>query len=145
MLWQEHGENSERRRMMIMNAVGRISMVVALAVLLGLLPGANLTLSEEASPEAAAACSGTGTAAITGHVTNAQGQAIAGVTMKLAGPSSCTDTTTTNSSGAYTFRKLGAGNYTVTPSKTNCTFKQNGQAKVIAGKLLIINFTGTCQ
>jgi SdrD B-like domain len=78
-------------------------------------------------------------------VTDSAGAAIPGVTMKLAGPSSCTDTTTTNSSGAYTFRKLGAGNYTVTPCKTNCTFKQKGQAKVIAGKLLILNFTGTCK
>jgi Carboxypeptidase regulatory-like domain len=73
------------------------------------------------------------------------GKAIAGVTMKLTGPSSCTDTTTTNSSGAYTFRKLGAGSYTVTASKTGCTFTES-KPKVIAGKLEIVNFTatGTC-
>jgi hypothetical protein len=122
-----------------------IMAMVLLTVLVGLLPAAHLARSAEESPASAAACSGTGTATLTGHVTDSTGAAIPGVTMKLAGPSSCTNTTTTNSSGAYAFRKLGAGNYTVTASKTNCTFQQKGRTKVIAGKLLILNFTGTCK
>jgi hypothetical protein len=130
--------------MMIMQTVGKISMAVTLVVLLGLLPAASLALSEEESPEAAASCTGTGTTTITGHVTTASGQGISGVTIKLTGPSSCTNTTTTNSSGAYSFRNLGQGTYTVSASKTGCTFSK-APSKKVGSILIIINFTGTCQ
>lgn len=128
---------------MTTNALGGIGMVVALVVLLGLLPATSLALSEEESPEPTAACVGTGAATITGRVTTPQRQAIPGVTIKLSGPNSCTNTTTTNSNGAYTFRQLGPGSYTVTASKTGCTFG-TPRSKNVGSNLVIINFTATC-
>jgi hypothetical protein len=118
-------------------------MAVALVVLLGLLPGVSLVLSAAESPEPAVACTGTGSTTITGHVTTQSGQGISGVTMNLTGPSGCTNTTTTNSSGAYSFRNLGQGTYTVSASKTGCTFSK-APSKKVGSILIIINFTGTC-
>ena len=127
---------------MIMKAAGRISMAVALAVSLGLLPAASLTLGAEESPEAAAACSG-GTSAITGHVKLASGTAVPGVTITLVGPSSCSSTKMTNSSGAYTFSKLKTGSYTLTPTKTNCTFSPATKTINLTKPLAMLNFTAS--
>ncbi|HYE14111.1 MAG TPA: carboxypeptidase regulatory-like domain-containing protein, partial [Pyrinomonadaceae bacterium] len=65
------------------------------------------------------------TYSISGAVTDAGTNPVAGVTLTLAGTgSSLTEaTTTTNASGAYTFTGLPAGgNYTVTPSKQDYSF-----------------------
>jgi uncharacterized repeat protein (TIGR01451 family) len=54
---------------------------------------------------------------INGHVS---GATVSGVLMTLSGSQSAT--TTTDSNGFYQFAELPAGNYTVTPSKTNISF-----------------------
>ena len=128
---------------MTTKAVVGIGMAVALVALLALLPAASLALSAEESPEPTAACVGTGTATIMGHVKTPQGGPIPNVTMKLSGPNNCTNTTTTNSNGSYSFRQLGPGTYTVSPSKTGCTFIK-APSKNVGSNLVIINFIGDC-
>jgi hypothetical protein len=69
------------------------------------------------------------TFSISGTVT---GDIQAGVTMTLSGDIPAT-TTTTDSSGNYTFSGLSNGTYTVTPSKTNYTFTPSSTPVIISG------------
>jgi hypothetical protein len=67
-----------------------------------------------------------------------------GITISLSGAAS--NTTTTDSSGNYTFTGLASGSYTVTPSKIALTFAPTSQAATINGANVTgINFTATAQ
>jgi hypothetical protein len=66
---------------------------------------------------------------ISGTVT-AGGSALSGVTMTLSGGASAT--TTTDTSGNYTFAGLVNGSYTVTPSKTGYTFTPASKSVTIS-------------
>ena len=84
---------------------------------------------------------------IWGTVTSG-GSTLSGVTLSLAG--SATATTTTDGSGNYSFSGLSAGNYTVTPSKTNYNFTpasrsfsplSSNQSADFSGSTTVVTFT----
>ncbi len=86
---------------------------------------------------------GGGSFLLKGNVKTSSGVGIANVTMTLSGAASAT--TTTDSYGRYNFTGLGNGTYTVTPSKTGCTFSPTSQTKTVAGADVTgVKFTGTC-
>jgi len=93
-------------------------------------------------PAATPACVGTGSFTIKGKVTNS----IAGATMTLSGPDDCASTVTTDKRGRYEFPTLAGGTYTVTPSKTGCTFKPTSRTVTVSQKQKTVeaNFNGTC-
>jgi len=63
------------------------------------------------------------TFAIEGRVVSKQGGGLGGVTITVNGPQGITSSTTFgDDSGHYAVNGLARGNYTITPSKTNCTF-----------------------
>ena len=66
---------------------------------------------------------------ISGTVTTGS-SGLSGVTMTLTGTSSAS--TTTDSSGIYQFTVLAAGPYTITPSKTGCTFSPSSRSVSIS-------------
>jgi len=67
----------------------------------------------------------------------------AGLTMTLSGGVSTT--TLTDTSGNYCFTELLNGTYTVTPSKTNCTFTPaSSQVTINNADVPNVNFTCTC-
>ena len=59
------------------------------------------------------------------------GAATSGVTMTLSGASGAT--TTTGTGGTYSFTGLASGSYTVTPSKSGCTFSPTSKNVTISG------------
>ena len=63
-------------------------------------------------------------------------------TVNLTG--AATKTTTSDSSGNYSFTGLANGTYTVTPSKTGCTFSPTSQNVTINGANKTANFTASC-
>jgi len=78
---------------------------------------------------------------ISGQVTSI-GIGLSGVTMALSGASSAT--TTTDTSGNYSFTGLDNGSYSITPSSTGFTFSPvNSPQTVSGGDLLGVNFTAT--
>ncbi len=88
-------------------------------------------------------CEDTGLYSLAGIVTSDGQHGVAGVTLTLAGPGACTGTTTTQSAGTYFFARLGAGTYTVTPSKAGCTFSPPS-ANVTVTTLPRANFIVSC-
>jgi serine protease len=52
--------------------------------------------------------------------------------------------TTSDASGSYTIANLEAGTYTVTPSKTGCTFSPTSQSVTVGPSATGRNFTATC-
>ena len=62
----------------------------------------------------------TGNIVISGRVTNPSGSGLSNVTVTLAGSASSSQQTT--STGAYSFRGLAVGSYSVRPLRTNCAF-----------------------
>ncbi len=79
---------------------------------------------------------------VSGKVTLAGGQAIAGVSIGLVGPHAAT--TTTNASGDYTFSNLGAGTYTVTPSLAGYSFDPaSATVTITTGDVANVSFTAT--
>ena len=62
----------------------------------------------------------TGSLQITGRITSPTGVPLSGVKVTLTGAAS--KSVTTGTSGAYSFTALGAGGYTVTPTKTGLAF-----------------------
>ncbi len=80
----------------------------------------NISSNQTASFTAAAAATYT----ISGQIT-ASGMGLSGVTVALSGAS--TATTTTDSSGNYSFVSLASGTYTVTPSRSGYTFTPPNQ------------------
>lgn len=70
------------------------------------------------------------------------GAIAAGVSMSLTGAS--TATATTDSSGNYNFAGLSNGSYTVTPSKSGCSFSPSSQPVTVNGASVPAqNFTST--
>jgi fibronectin type 3 domain-containing protein len=81
---------------------------------------------------------GSVTYSISGTITNG-----GGATVNLTG--TATKTATADASGNYTFTGLANGTYTVTPSKTGCTFSPASLAVTISGANQTgKNFTATC-
>ncbi|MDO8445551.1 MAG: carboxypeptidase-like regulatory domain-containing protein [Deltaproteobacteria bacterium] len=74
---------------------------------------------------------GGSTYSISGNVADSSNAAISGVTVALTGTSS--GSTTTDSSGNYTFSGLADGSYTVTPSMTDYTFDPSSTAVTVSG------------
>jgi len=84
----------------------------------------------------------TPTFSISGQVTTAS-SGLSGVTMRLSGAAS--RETTTDSNGNYSFTGLSNGNYTVTPSKANCTFRPTSRSVTISGSNVTSqDFTANC-
>jgi hypothetical protein len=84
----------------------------------------------------------TTTFTVSGHIWNASGSAISGVTVTLSGGPG--GSTTTDGSGEYSFSGLPATeNYTVTPSKTNYTFSPGSRVFNNLGANSAAHFTGT--
>ena len=82
------------------------------------------------------------TFSISGRVTSG-GSGLSGVTVALSGTAS--KTTTTDSIGNYTFTGLVNGAYTVTPSKSGCTFSPTSLSTSIDGSNITgQDFTATC-
>jgi len=78
---------------------------------------------------------------ISGNVT-LSGSGLTGVTITLSGDSA--DSTTTDSSGNYSFTGLSNGTYTVTPSKSGYTFTPSSRAATISGANQTgVNFTAS--
>jgi hypothetical protein len=77
---------------------------------------------------------------ISGRVTDFTGTGVSSVTMTLSGSRSAT--TTTNSTGNYSFSNLpGGGTYTVTPSRSTDTFNPTNQTFTSAVGNYTVNFT----
>ncbi|MEJ5166032.1 MAG: pre-peptidase C-terminal domain-containing protein [Thermoanaerobaculia bacterium] len=84
----------------------------------------------------------TTTYTISGTITSG-GTGLSGVTVSLTGAAS--KTTTTDTSGNYSFTGLANGTYKVTPSKTGCTFSPSYIDVTISGANQTgKNFTATC-
>lgn len=79
---------------------------------------------------------------ISGTIKDGSNVAISSVTVNLTGAAS--KSTTTNTSGNYSFTGLANGSYTVTPSKSGCTFSPTSTNITINGANQTANFTGTC-
>jgi uncharacterized repeat protein (TIGR01451 family) len=95
------------------------------------------------APPPPGACTGTGTYSLIGKIEYQLGK-LSGANIKLSGPYGCVSTTVTNSNGAYSFSMLGYGTYTVTPSKTGCTFKPVSRTLLIKEKAEA-EFAAICQ
>ncbi len=76
------------------------------------------------------ACSGTDSFGISGTLS---GTCQAGVTLTVSGPASAT--VTSGADGQYEFTGLPNGDYTVTPSKTGCTFNPVAMLVKVDGKV----------
>jgi hypothetical protein len=83
--------------------------------------------------------SGASTFTISGQITSS-GAALSGVTVTLG----TGQTTTTNTSGNYSFTGLANGTYSVTPSRSGYTFNPASQNVTISnGNQTTVNFTGS--
>jgi serine protease len=79
------------------------------------------------------------TYSISGTITTSTGTALSGVTVSRGAAS-----TTTNSSGVYTFTGLANGSYTITPSLSGYTFSPTSRSVSVSGANVTgQNFTGT--
>ena len=79
---------------------------------------------------------------ISGQITTASGNGLAGVTVSLSGGQAAT--TTTSSTGTYTFSNVPAGsNYTVTPAKVHYSFAPPTISFSNLGTNQTANFRGT--
>jgi YD repeat-containing protein len=83
-------------------------------------------------------CPVTTTYTISGKVTTSMGAAISGATMTLSGAK--TGTTTTNSTGNYSFTGLANGSYNVKVTKTGYSFIPLSKAATISGSNVTLNF-----
>lgn len=83
------------------------------------------------------------TYSISGTIKDGSNNPISGVTVTLSGSSS--GSTTTNSSGVFTFSNLSAGgSYTLTPSKTNYSFSPSSRNYTnLSANQTTANFTAT--
>lgn len=81
------------------------------------------------------------TTTISGQAVNDAGQGLSGVTLTLSGGMS--QTTTTNSSGTYSFTVNKEQNYTVTPSKSGYTFAPTSRSYTNVMAAQTGNFVGT--
>ncbi len=89
-------------------------------------------------------CIGTGSFILKGKTLTAAGGAISGVTLTLGGPNNCADTATTGSFGRHQFQNLANGTYTITPTKTGCSFMPPSRTVTITGSNKVEKFTGGC-
>ncbi len=78
-------------------------------------------------------CSSPGTYSISGNV------GVAGATVTAGSVS-----TTSDSGGNYTLSGLAAGTYTVTPSKSGCTFSPTSRSVTVGPNATGVNFTASC-
>ncbi len=72
-------------------------------------------------------------------VSGSVGAAGAGVTLTAGG-----QTVTSSADGAFSFAKLNAGTYTLTPSKAGCTFSPASFTRAISSNVTGLDFTATC-
>jgi len=80
------------------------------------------------------------TFAISGTVANGSGTGETGVSLSTGSAS-----TSTTGTGTYSIGSLANGSYTVTPSKTGCTFSPANRAVAVSGaNVTAQNFTSTC-
>ncbi len=99
----------------------------------------DFALSAAPPPPPPVSCLGTGSFAVSGRVGK-----LAGATVTLCGPGSCSDPTTTASKGSYRFATLANGTYTVTPSKPGCHFTPPSSTVTISGSNKTANFSASC-
>jgi hypothetical protein len=86
----------------------------------------------------------TGQGLLWGRVQTTGVWGLAGVTLGLSGPDGCNDTATSKVLGLYWFPQLGDGPYTVTPSKTACSFDPPSQELTLADGRVRANFAANC-
>ena len=81
-------------------------------------------------------------ASISGQITTADGQPLAGVTIQMSGGGS--RKTITDSDGNYRFENVDSGNfYTVTPARVNYTFNPDNRSFSLSGNKTDAVFTAT--
>jgi CARDB/Carboxypeptidase regulatory-like domain len=78
---------------------------------------------------------------IGGRMSDANTNAISGVTVNIAGPT--IRSTTTDTYGDYLLRDLTAGSYTITPSKSGYTFSPASRTVVVPPDATTVDFIGT--
>jgi hypothetical protein len=66
------------------------------------------------------------------------------VTLTLTGPAGCRETIVANSAGAFMFRNLGTGPYTLTAAGAGCSFVPESQTVTLEQRISRANFDGTC-
>jgi hypothetical protein len=82
----------------------------------------------------------TGTLSITGTIVDASGNPRSGVTVRLAGSSQAT--ATTSATGAYAFNGIGPAGYSVQPTLAGCTFAPT-VVNVNLTASTVVNFDGS--
>jgi hypothetical protein len=94
----------------------------------------------------AASCSALGLSSISGKIKTLSGAPVGGVVVKLMGPGGCTNQVKSSAStGGYVFLYLKRGTYTVTPTKSRCTFAPASTVVTLGDKTAAkANFTATC-
>ena len=87
-------------------------------------------------------CVGTGSAFLGGRIRDSIAGLVPGVTLTITGPG-CRDSVA-SSTGRYLLPYLGSGMYTVTPTKTGCTFTPAIWTGTIAKRMSLASFIGVC-
>lgn len=91
-----------------------------------------------------ASCLRTGRGRVKGLVsTPEEKQPMGGVTVTLRG-ADCLDATVTDGEGRFTFRRLAAGSYTLTPAKGGCLFDPAHRTVQVQGRPVTAGFSGIC-
>src|SRR5215471_10235741 len=77
---------------------------------------------------------------ITGTIVDGTTNALQGATVAISGGS--TGTTTTSANGGFSFGGLGRASFTITPSKTGCTFQPTSVTRTLQNNGSTANFAG---
>ncbi len=98
--------------------------------------------AQPSSSTAAGSSTSSGTSTSAGYTISGVVSGITGVSVALSGAS--TNTTTTDTSGNFNFATLGAGNYTISPSKTGYVFSPVSRAATVStASLTNLTFAAT--
>lgn len=87
-------------------------------------------------------CVGTGSTFLGGRIRDSLSGLVPDVTLTITGPG-CRDSVA-SPTGRYLLPYLGSGTYTVTPTKTGCTFTPAIWTGTLAKRLSLASFSGVC-
>jgi Concanavalin A-like lectin/glucanases superfamily len=87
-------------------------------------------------------CVGTGSASLGGRIRDSISGLVPNVTLTITGPG-CRDSVA-SPTGRYLLPNLGFGTYTVTPTKTGCTFTPDIWTGTLAKRKSVASFSGVC-
>ena len=116
-------------------------LVLLACISLAACGGSSVSLTSSA-PTQTSSGSGSVTSTNTGYTISGVVSGTTGVSVALTGSS--TNSSTTDSSGDFSFATVGAGNYTVSPSKTGYVFTPASSAAIVtSASLTDVNFAAT--